>query len=302
MGAGWYGAVFASHDGSRIAQWEQRFARLPFWLRPAKRLLSHLLPRYREFRRLMARQFADPRRIVVAMSRMVADDFQRYHGVRPEQIRLVYHGIDAARFAPQHCRPLRGPMRAELGLADDEAALLFVGHDFARKGLATAIRATAQLVRAGRPARLLVVGRDRRQPLYAMLAHACGVGRQVAFVPACDDPRPYYAAADALVLPTYYDPFGLVVLEAAGCGLPVLTTRQAGVSELMTDGLEGFVLPEPADCRLLAERLQTVLEPGGREAMGAAARQLAQRHTFARNCKDILAIYQELTAARRAAA
>lgn len=302
MGAGWYGQVFQSHDGSRLAQWEQKLATLPAWLRPLKRSMVRLLPRYAEFRRLMQRQFADPRRIIVAMSQRVAADFQRFHGIRPEQIRLVYHGIDVERFTPVVCQQRRAAMRRQLGLADDETALLFIGHDFGRKGLAPTIRALSRLTAQGKRARLLVVGHDKRQPLYALLAAWCGVGDRVTFLEAQDDPLPFYAAADVLALPTFYDPFGLVVLEAAACGLPAVTSRQAGVSELLTDGAEGFLLDDPRDDRLLAARLAMLCAPPLRAAMGEAGRQLALRHTLARNCDEIVAIYRELHAARRAAA
>lgn len=302
MGAGWYGQVFQSHDGSRLAQWEQKLTTLPAWLRPLKRQLLHLLPRYAEFRRLIARQFADPRRIIIAMSKRVAADFQHFHGIRPEQIRLIYHGVDVQRFTPQACAKRREAMRRQLGLADDETALLFIGHDFGRKGLSTTIRAIGRLDRRASRVRLLVVGHDKRQPLYALLAARYGVGDRVTFLNAQDDPLPFYAAADVLTLPTFYDPFGLVVLEAAACGLPAVTSRQAGVGELLCDGAEGFLLDDPADDRLLAERLARLCDPGLRAVMGAAGRRLALRHTLARNCDEILAVYGELLAARRMAA
>jgi glycosyltransferase involved in cell wall biosynthesis len=109
---------------------------------------------------------------------------------------------------------------------------------------------------------------------------------------------PYYAAADIYVQPTFYDSFGLTALEAAACGLPVITSRSAGVSELVRDGREGYVLPDPADDASLAERLHAMLDPAARRAMGNAARQLAQEHTFARNCEEIVALYREVTQRR----
>jgi UDP-glucose:(heptosyl)LPS alpha-1,3-glucosyltransferase len=301
MGAGWFGQVFSSHDGSRLALWEHKLAALPAWVRPAKRLMTHVLPRYREFRRLLARQFADPRRTIIAMSQMVADDYCRWHGVRPEQIRLVYHGIDAERFSPARTEPLRPDMRRQLGLGDEETAFLFVGHDFARKGLSTAIRALARFVAQGRPGRLLVVGRDRRQAAYARLAQRCGVGHCVRFLAAQSDPLPYYAAADVAVLPTFYDPFGLVVLEAAGCGLPVISSRFAGASELIRSGVEGFVLNDPTDDGALAEQMLALSMPDRRLLAGHAARLLARRHTFDRNCDETVAVYLERLDRRAAA-
>ena len=81
IGLGWHSHVLQSEDGSRLAQWEQKLLLLPAWQRPWKRAMLRVLPRYRDFRRLMARQFGDPQRIVIAVSQMCARDYQHYHDV-----------------------------------------------------------------------------------------------------------------------------------------------------------------------------------------------------------------------------
>jgi len=293
MGMGWYCHVFESHDGSRLAQWEQKTATLPRWLRPAKRALVRVLPRYTEFRRLIARQLADPHRLILALSKMVADDFLRYHSVRPEQIRLIYNGVDTERFSPAACAGHRESIRRRWGVRPDETVFLFVGHDFVRKGLATAIRAAARLAAAGRPARLVVVG-GKRTASYARLARRYGAERVTQFAGTVADAVPHYAAADVCVLPTFYDPCSLVVLEAASCGLPCITTRFNGAGELMTDGQDGYILDDPADDRALADRMERLLDPALRTAVGEAARRLALQHTLDRNCDEIEALYREV--------
>ena len=117
-----------------------------------------------------------------------------------------------------------------------------------------------------------------------------------------NDPVHYYAAADALVLPSFYDPFGLVVLEAAACGLPVVASRATGASELLSEGVDGYVLDDPADDATCAERLERLLDPARRRAMGEAARRLSLHHTLDRNCDALLAICQERLRSHRRAA
>jgi UDP-glucose:(heptosyl)LPS alpha-1,3-glucosyltransferase len=187
----------------------------------------------------------------------------------------------------------RAKVRQDLGVSADDLLLLFVGRDFRRKGLATAIRAVGRLVAAGRAVRLAVLG-GTRPGAYARLAAACGAKDAIAFVGGVADSVPYYAAADALVLPTFYDPCSLSVLEAAASGIPSATTRFNGAGELLTEGVDGFLLDDPADDRQLAERLQDLADPARRRRMGEAARQLALRHTLERNCDEILDVYRDV--------
>jgi UDP-glucose:(heptosyl)LPS alpha-1,3-glucosyltransferase len=293
MGGGWHCDVLQPHDGSRLAQWERKLASLPRWARGFKRGMIRVLPRYRHFRELMDKQFCDPRRIYIALSRMCSADFQKLHGVPPEQIRLVYNGVDSLRFSPENRAKHRHAIRRELAVASHEMLALFVGGDFRRKGLATAVRAIGRLARAGLPVRLAVVGGGKAGS-YLKLSRKCAAAGAVAFLGSKSELEPYYAAADALVLPTFYDPCSLSVLEAAASGLPCVTTRFNGAGELLTDGVDGFVLPDAADDAMLSDRLGLLLDSGLRESMGDAARQMALQHTLDDNCRRIVEIYEEI--------
>jgi UDP-glucose:(heptosyl)LPS alpha-1,3-glucosyltransferase len=112
------------------------------------------------------------------------------------------------------------------------------------------------------------------------------------------DPRPYYAAADAFVLPTKWDPFSNATAEALACGLPVVTTAANGVSELLTEGREGFIVADPADIGALGGALSRMLD-ADRAWMGQAARALAETLTWERHVDAMLAIYAEVIEERR---
>src|SRR5262245_12661937 len=118
MGLGWHCDVLESHDGSRAAQWARKLVALPGFLRPIKRATFQVLPRYAEFRRLMECQLSDPRRIVLALSRMVARDYQHYHDIPAERMRIIHNGVDTRQFSPEHRAQHREPLRRQLGIGD----------------------------------------------------------------------------------------------------------------------------------------------------------------------------------------
>lgn len=297
-GYGWHCDVFQPHGGSRCAVAEQNLLLLPKWMRRLKKAISGLLPRYRQFDALTARQFADDGRTVLALSRRVAADFTRFHSIPVERTRLVYNGVDTQRFHPNRRREFRGVVRDRLGIGRDELVFLIVAHNFKLKGVPTLLAALDDWRRRGLRARLLVVG-GKHSRRYRWWTWFKGLAPLVTFTGAVDDPVPYYAASDVYVQPTFYDPCSLVVLEALGCGLPVITTRLNGAGELVTEGKEGYLLSDPADAQELLSRMEMFFDTDLRRRMGTAARALAEKHSFERNVRQVLAIYEEVLAERR---
>jgi UDP-glucose:(heptosyl)LPS alpha-1,3-glucosyltransferase len=180
-------------------------------------------------------------------------------------------------------------------------ALALVAHNFRLKGVDAAIRAVGLLRRRGLPAKLVVAGAGRAGP-FRRLARAEGVAEAVLFVGPLADSLHCYAAADVYVQPTWYDPCSLVVLEALACGLPVVTTRFNGAGELLTSGVEGYVVDDPADAVSLADCVSRFADARVRREAAQAARRLALRHTLVHNRDQFLAVYREIAGRRRAAA
>ncbi len=126
-----------------------------------------------------------------------------------------------------------------------------------------------------------------------------GLGRAVTLVGPVADPVPYYAAADLYVHPTFYDACSLVALEAAACGLPVITSRYNGAAEVFGGSPGVRVIADPAHTDELAAAMRTLLDPAARREMAAAARQTMLAHSFDDNVDRILDVYREIVERRR---
>lgn len=302
MGSGWYSDVFQPHGSLWTVVMKRKLLRWPRYLRPAKHLVDQLLPRVREFKVLAQQQYANKGQVIVALSQSVADDFQRFQHVRPEQIRVIYNGVDTYRFSPEHRTIYRELMRQHLGVGDQTVLALIVAHNFWLKGVLTLLHAMGRLAAEQRPVHLVVVGGKRLKP-WQRIARQLGVEETVTFVGPTENTVPYYAAADMYVHPTFYDACSLVLLEAAASGLPVITTRHHnGVSELFTEDKEVFLLAAPDDADEVAGRMRALLDDLVRRRMGNAAREMALMHTFDRNVDEILAVYHEVVVRARARA
>jgi len=229
----------------------------------------------------------------------VAADLERIHGVRPARIRLIYNGVDTERFSPDHRRQYREPIRRRLGIPEQSVLLLIVAHNFRLKGVPMLLEAMARWPHPV-PADLVVVG-GAHPDRFARRARRLGIAERTRFVGAVEDTVPYYAAADVYVHPTFYDPCSLVVLEALASGLPVVTSRQNGASELLVDQRDGILLDDPSDVDEFLGSIEPLLVAARRHRMGQAARRLALKHTLTRNVDELLGVYEEICQTRRRA-
>jgi UDP-glucose:(heptosyl)LPS alpha-1,3-glucosyltransferase len=293
MGAGWDCDLFQPHGGSREAAFRQNLRLCSGWMRPWKRQAARFLPRYRQFRQLTSRQYSSDTRLFLALSRMVERDFRRYHHVPAERIRVVYNGVDVERFSPRRREADRQRIRGQLGLRDEQVVMLIVAHNFLLKGVPTAVRAVRRLRRQGADVQLAIAGGKPRK------ARSADGESFIHYLGPVDDAAPLYAAADLYIQPTWYDPCSLVVLEALASGLPVITSRFNGAGELLSGGVDGYVMQDPSDDGELAGLVSGLLDPIVRRRFASAARKLALQHTLERNCQQILAIYREIAASRR---
>jgi glycosyltransferase involved in cell wall biosynthesis len=232
--------------------------------------------------------YRSPRlRRVIAVSHGTASELTEFYGVAPERITVVPNGVDHAVFHPPADASAKGALRAELGLPASAFIALFVGGDWERKGVRDAITALAGMA----DTELVVLGRGDER---AMREHAARVGTrdtQLHFPGPSPTPERWYAAADAFLFPSRYEAFSLVTLEAAASGLPIICHPINGTTELVEEGVNGYLVPFGADA--LRDRLLTLRDDGAtRSAMAVAARDRSLRYGWDRIADETYAVWQ----------
>ena len=220
---------------------------------------------------------------VITNSQLVKAEAQKIYQYPEAQITVVPNGVPLAEYRAGAA--LRETRRQQLGLAPDEIAVLFVGSGWERKGLRYAREAVASL---GGKFRLLVAGRGWRRPRNGKFVRMLGAIRELP---------PLYAAADIFLLPTLYDPFSNACLEALAAGLPVITTRANGFSEIIENGVHGTILANGAEIEPIAAALLFWSDAERRERARAAILERAGHYDIAVNVERTLAVLRQAASA-----
>jgi len=186
-------------------------------------------------------------------------------------VTVIPNAVDTRRFAEATRKARRAASRQSLNFRENEFVLLLIGNDWKKKGLGALLRACTLL--ADLPLRLLVVGDD--DPIFFRpVIQELRMQLRLRFEAPSSDVLLFYAAADLYVGPSLEDSFGLPILEAMACGLPVIASAYAGASEMIQDGETGFILRDPQDQLELARLIRRMYEEKTlRLAMGEAASQ-----------------------------
>lgn len=219
-----------------------------------------------------------------------------YHAA-PDRVEIVPPGVDHAFFSPGDRNGARQALRI-----GDHPVLLFVGRIQPLKGLDVAVRAMDELDRDD--AQLVVVGgpsgREGREEYERCrkLAAELGVAERVRWV----DPQPhhllstYYRAADVVMVPSRSESFGLVALEAAACGIPVVAAAVGGLRTLVEHGRTGFLVDGREPRAFAAYANEILANPTMAAAMGARAHDRARNYTWSTSAARLRRLYGDLTA------
>lgn len=247
--------------------------------------LRRVSPRHAVLLELERRVFGDASQLIQCNSEMVRDEIAARYGVPEARFAVLANGVDLVRFDPQRCADEGVRIRRALA-PDAERLWLLVGHDLRRKGLDVLLRALARPGADGE--HLWVVGAGSPAP-WRERAERLGVAARVGFLGAREDLPALYAAADALVLPTRYDAFANVCLEAAASGLAIVTSATNGAARWL--GEAALVVKDPDDVEALGAALDALADPARRAALGAAAHRRAQSASWDAHLRALRALY-----------
>lgn len=237
--------------------------------------------------------FLSPKlRKVICNSHMIKHEIQHHFGLTDDKFCVIHNGVDSDKFHPQ-LKKHRAQVRHQLQIADDAPVFLFVGSGFERKGAGALIKALAMMQKKTPGAHAIFVGKDKQLAKYQTQAQQHGVSARCHFVGPQQDVRPYYGAADVFVLPTLYEPFPNVVVEAMACGLPVITSSKCGSCDIITPGENGFIC-DALDIEQLAAHMQTLSSPELQGKMGNQARLTVEPMSLDHMATQLLALYEDL--------
>ena len=232
---------------------------------------------------------------LAGVSGMVVAQLRAHFG-RHDAVSIPY-GVDVKCFEPQARLQRRSVARADLNLVPQTFALLLIGNDWRNKGLPTLIEALNKC--RNLPIQLLVVGKDNVRPFVATIQRL-ELSDRVRFLAPSADVMQFYSAADAYAGPSLEDAYGLPVLEAMASGLPVIASINAGVSEVIMDGLNGLLLRDPTDTVELARLIRRLVDnPSLREQLSENAVSTARQYTSDHNAAAMWELLNKASARKR---
>ncbi|QDX31723.1 glycosyltransferase family 4 protein [Dickeya poaceiphila] len=276
--------IYRAGDGVHRRWLQQRARLLPTWR--SKLLFTNRFHRY--VMQAETDMYHNPQlKAVICNAEMIKQEIIDEFSLPASKIHVIYNAIDSTVFQPASSAQ-RQHIRASLSLPEDGCVLVFVGSGFERKGLDAAIRAIAATNRY-----LIVVGQDKAEHKYRALATSLGCLSRIRFVGMQKDPQPYYHAADGLLLPTLYDPFPNVILEAMACGLPVITSTTCGGAEFILPEHNGYIC-DALDISALTDAIMALPSSAPGSAMAQAARTRILDASPQKLSRQLISLYQTI--------
>jgi len=228
----------------------------------------------------------------ITNSRLIKNQVMEYFHISDKRIKVIYNGVDNDKFN-LGVKTYRAAMRDKYSIDNDELVLLFISNNWERKGLSTIIEAVPKT--GIEKIRLLVVGRGKKRRYISLVKNKMISPDKLIFTGLTDDVEKYYGMADIFVLPSRYEPFSNVCLEAMACGLPVITTGTNGASEVIKMGENGFIIDDWKDSDSIGGVIKILNNGNIREKFGENAAGTAEEYTWERHIEETSKVFDLIT-------
>lgn len=278
-----YQDVYRTDDGCHIEWLRQRWKRIG----PLKKIAIIFNP-YHWLILILEKMIFKGHRFkkVIAITEFVKRNIIENYHIDERDIEVIYNGVDLERFNPENRKLYSEEIRERFSIGKDEFVVLFVGSGFERKGVKYLLKAVELI---SEPITVMVVGKGSGKSMRRFIKRQhvifCGPQREI---------HKYYAASDIFVFPAIYEPFGNVHLEALASGLPIITTRLSGASEIIKDGSQGFVIDKPEDIDKIAEKILFLMDRDRNQKMVLEARRLAENFSLKDHTDKMIKLYQDI--------
>jgi UDP-glucose:(heptosyl)LPS alpha-1,3-glucosyltransferase len=228
-----------------------------------------------------------PPAAIICNSALVRDEILSFYPKTPkDRIVVVHNGVEWHEYEANFQEKMATPKDPS-----SPTQLFFIGHEWERKGLDRLLRALA-LIRSS-SFHLTAVGRERNPKPFFSLVHELGLQDKVTLIPSAQNPKHYYRMADIAVIPSRYDPFANVTVEALAMGLFVVTTRANGGSEAIIPGENGIVLDEGFTDQELSQAIATALQLVKDPCKPFAIRQSVEGFDFSKKLNELVEVVED---------
>jgi len=285
-----YMNVYQSHGGvHQFSTARKVYSEKNAFLRIIKRIFILLSVKYWTRAWIEAAPFRiKPRPIIIAIAHMIKDDMELFFHAKPGEIKIIYNGVDTNRYNNSLRSRLRGQLRKQWGVNENDTAFLFVSYDLKKKGIEPLVEAAVSLKKAGNVNfKIVVVGGQPYRSLEKIIAKL-DIKDKLVFTGRVKSTDEVYANSDVFVLPTYYDACSLVVIEAMASGLPSITTIYNGAAGIIDDGVNGYVISHPPNPSELAGKMKLLMDNSWRQEMSEEASRTGQEYSTKRNHNEII--------------
>lgn len=239
--------------------------------------------------------------VIMPVSTIGKNELLKLFDIPESRIQMIHPGITLKKFAELDKEKCRQEVRMYLGLSLDDVVLLFVGMNFETKGLERILKGVSVFTEGGSKyseLKLLVVGKGNRRK-YLSMARSLKIDDRIIFAGTIHDVEKHFLASDLVVLMSYLEPFGIVILEAMAAGLPVIISDTVGARDVVESGVTGYIVNGESLEREMAGSLSVLMDQERRRKMGENAKRKAAGHDWDIVAEQVAGLYMRRVVDKR---